>query len=210
MIHFAILHSVHREQQTLLECIKALHLAGAESIRVLPDNGTFGAFKNWNRAMKAIEKDAEGYDLLCVLDEDFIVYREALVKVAALGRDFFEDGNACALMTMEQNIPHELRNEEGWVSAPFGFNTWGGGIVMAHHTASRLMSHSYYRRYLNTDKEGRLIDAVPFETLNQMGAMLMQHLPSLSEHIGTESSLLGNDHTGGLTRGFRFNEWDHA
>lgn len=209
-IHFGILHSVHRKQQTLLECIAALHAAGAQSIMVFPDNGSLGPIRNWNRAVTALESRSEMNELVCVLDEDFIVHHEALVKLEELDRaDWFAHGHAASLMTMEQNVPHDMRENAGWVEIPFGYHTWGGGIVMDENMASRLRHHPYYNRYLTTNTDGgKLIDAVPFETLRLMGCSVKQHIPSLADHIGTEGSLLGNDHSSGLTRGFRFNEWN--
>jgi len=208
-IHFGILHSVHRKQQTLLECIAALHAAGAQSIMVFPDNGAQGPIGNWSRAITALYDMSELGDLLCVLDEDFILHNEALVKLEALDNaDWFNEGNAATLITMEQNIDHSLRAAVGWADEPFGYNTWGGGIVMAPGTALRLRTHPYFVRYLTGHTDGgKLIDAVPFETLRLMGARLKQHLPSLADHIGTDGSLLGNNHENGLTRGFRFEEW---
>lgn len=202
-IHFAVLHAVHRQEHTLLQCIASLHAAGAEHVTVFPDNGSIGAIKNWHRAMQYLLECANHDHHVCVLDEDFILDKDALVM---LERDT-KPNDVHTLLTMEQNIPHADRAECGWIYAPVGRGTWGGAIVMDRHIAECLIDHANFKRYLNTDAEGRLIDAVPYETLAMMKVAVRHHLPSLADHIGQGHSTLGNEHEGTSTRGFRFNEW---
>ena len=203
MIHFGILHATHRKEHTLTQCIAALNEAGAESIQVIPDNGTWGSFKNWNRAMGRLLATAKDGDSVCVLDDDFIVCRDALVRLACS-----PDADAVhVLFTVEQNIPHDLRSADGWVEAPVGWGSWGGGILMPVEVARRHVRHPFSRRHLAAFQTGRHIDAANFETLRYLGAKCLHHLPSLIDHVGGHSSTMGNDHSDGATRGYRFNEW---
>lgn len=202
MIHFGIIHAVHRTESTLPRCIASLHAAGAESIEVFPDNGTFGAFHNWNRAMCRLIEKAGHHDHVCVVDDDFVVHKDALVILA---RHNMVD-QVHTLYTPEQNIPHDRRQEDGWELVPVGWGSWGGMIVMPQYTARALVQHTFYRRYYINDQKGHQIDAVPYETLRLMGIeQVWHHLPSLADHIGAAASTLGNDHA--ITGGFRFKEW---
>lgn len=202
MIHFGIIHAVHRTESTLPRCIASLHAAGAESIEVFPDNGTFGAFHNWNRAICRLIEKAGERDQVCVVDDDFVVCKDALVWLA----NNRAPDQVHTLYTPEQNIPHNLRQERGWVYVPVGWGSWGGMIVMPRDIASKMVRHAFYRRYYINDQKGHQIDAVPYETLRLMGnEQVWHHLPSLADHIGAAASTLGNDHA--ITGGFRFTEW---
>lgn len=202
MIHFGVIHAVHRTEPTLHKCVASLHAAGAESIELFPDNGTFGAFHNWNRAMLRLVEKAGFHDRVCVVDDDFVVHRDALVLLARHGTH----DQVHTLYTPEQNIPHDLRPSTGWELVPVGWGSWGGMIVMPYNVAKALVEHPFYRRYYITDQQGKQIDAVPYETLRMIGhEKVWHHLPSLADHIGNASSTLGNEHS--ITGGFRFNEW---
>lgn len=203
MIHFGIIHAVHRTEPTLHKCIASLHAAGAESIEVFPDNGTFGAFHNWDRAMTCLVKKGKQGDRVCVVDDDFVVHKNALVLLEAHAHGH----EVHTLYTPEQNIPHDRRAEDGWELVPVGWGSWGGMIVMPFYLGAMLVNHAFYRRYFINDQKGHQIDAVPYETLRLMGhEKVWHHLPSLADHIGAASSTLGNLHL--TTGGFRFKEWE--
>lgn len=203
MIHFGIIHATQRAEPTLHACIASLNECGAQSIAVMPDNGTWGTFKNWNRAMEHLLTIAKPGDSVCVLDDDFVLHRDALI---ILGQSPNPDA-IHILFTVEQNIEHNLRGGSGWIDNPVGWGSWGGGIVFPLEAAERHVKSPFYRRHLLTFRNGRHIDAANFETIRLNGDQVLHHLPSLADHIGGHSSTLNNDH-GSETRGFRFNEWN--
>ena len=203
MIRFGIIHAVHRSRPTLPDCVASLYAAGAEEIRIFPDNGRHGALGNMRRAILSLAHDNHPWEShICVVDDDLILHESALSLVHRAIRA--NPGVVLTMYTVEQNIPHELRTQSGWVEAPVNVHTWGGVIVMpvsiAYTVAVKMREDMEKKRLLKAP------DAAMYEAIEQLGLPVLHHLPSLVQDIGDGASTLGNEHTPD-TKGFRWNEW---
>lgn len=202
MIHFGIIHYTKRVRQTLPDCIASLHAAGCTSMMVYPDGGEYGALMNFHRALADLYARAHPGDFVCVVDDDLVVHRSAISSSI----DLYSDRSPAAwtLYTVEQNIPHELRDRSGWVEAPVGLGTWGGMVVLHRDLVPQVLAKMV--PMLTDPALQRAPDAVLYEALNRNGTRVFHHLPSLADDIGHGASTIGNEHTPD-TAGFRFNEW---
>lgn len=208
MIHFAIIHAINRPSPTIAQVLATVHVAGANKVAIFTDDGRWGAWGNFHRALWSLVRDAAPRDHVCVLLDDCVLHPEAILRVT---RRFDEIDPRSpkvhavhTLVTIEQDIPHELRGENGWVEANHGWGSWGGLHVFPVHIAMHMMDHDFYRS--KSEQKDTPIDAVVFETLRLMGVPVYQHLPSLADHIG-ETSTLGHGELTPERRGFRYNEW---
>lgn len=202
MIHFGIIHFTKRIRHTLPACIASLHAAGCSSMMVYPDAGEYGALGNFHRALSDLYKRCYPGDFVCVVDDDLVVHHSAIARSVALYTD--QEPRAWTLYTVEQNIPHELRDRDGWVEAPVSIGTWGGMVVLHRDLVPQVLAKM--EPMLKDETLQRAPDAVLYEALNRAGVKVLHHLPSLAEDIGHGASTIGNEHTPD-TAGFRFNEW---
>ena len=203
MIHFGVIHATQRISPTLHVTAASLEVAGVPFFTVFPDSGNLGASANLARAIRFMSKSAGHEDHVCVLDDDLVIGSLAPLY-AAVERD---PRGLYSLWTIEQNIPHERRRETGWIGVAPHMHLWGGSVViparMATSVAFRIASIVEKRPELRTKP-----DAALFHALEQEGVReVCFHVPSLVTHIGSNTSTLGNDHSDGATRGYRFNEW---
>ena len=203
MTHFGIIHYTKRVRDTLTDCIASLHAAGVSYMAIYPDAGEFGALRNMHRALVDLALHAAPEDHVCVVDDDLVVCLYAL----DLTYKRIKDGNVPALTmyTVEQNIPHDLREANGWVEAPVSVNTWGGVVVMERMVA--LMVADRMLKMLDDPQLQKAPDAAMFKALGELGIPVLHHLPSLVQDIGDGASTIGNEHTP-ETKGFRYHEWN--
>lgn len=201
MTHWFLLYAVHRHSDTLRAALASFHAAGIERIVMLPDNGTLGPMGNTHRALvMGVQQGAPG-DQICVLQDDMVLCRDTLL---ALSRRPLV--STAVLFTPEQNVEHHHRDKAGWVPLSPSWGTWGGMVMLSWKTARAVIEHPFWLRHLMTTRDRRQSDAALFETLRLMDEPCLQHVPSLSDHIGGSASTIGNDH-GDETRGYRYNEW---
>jgi hypothetical protein len=203
-IAFGIIHGTGRADSTLLPtAIKHLCAAGIGTAHVFADDGMFGAARNLLRAIRSLA--TAGTHHVCVLDDDLIVhpgFRHKLFDGMMAHQNL---KNGFSLWTIEQNIPHELRNRVGWVPIQPHAHLWGGSVVLDVRMVGDVTHHM--QRLLDADPAlNTKPDAVLFQAMQDAGMTVFFHVPSLADHLGLESSTLGNDHSNGATRGYRFNE----
>lgn len=204
MIHFGIIHYTKRVRHTLPECIASLHAAGCSSLMVYPDAGEHGARGNLVRALADLHRIAHAGDFVCVVDDDLVVHRSAINRSVSLWHNTGDPDVAWTLYTVEQNIPHSLRDRRGWVEAAVSLGTWGGMVVLHKDAVPKVLAHMT-PDLMEDPALAKCPDAVLYEAINRAGIRVMHHLPSLTKDIGHGASTIGNEHTPD-TQGFRFNE----
>lgn len=203
MIRFGILHHVGRTPSTIQATLKSLQQQFSGSVpMVFSDDGGLGAALNLARALDVL--GASKFQHVCVLDDD-LVLAPGTRQVVDGGLSEFP-GQPLSLWTIEQNIPHWLRDRMGWVPVTPHANLWGGAVVMpreiAHEVAAFIRAMVHENAAMATKP-----DACIYDALRYIAGTVHFHIPSLADHIGLESSTLGNDHAAGETRGYLFNEW---
>lgn len=201
-IAFGILHATFREKQTLTDCIASLYDAGVDDPQVFSDDGYYGSVFNLRRAIILCARRSHHY--VCVVDDDLRFYKGGIIGTL---QKIEEDAHppALTLWTIEQNIPHEMRDNVGWIKAPVSMHTWGGAVVMRKDIAwevAKKMGNVMMAPELEKSPDGTL-----YETLKQLKVPVLHHIPSMCTHVGLEGSTIGNDHSRNDTVGFRFDEW---
>ncbi len=205
-----------REIQTINKCISSIWAAGYHgAIHIFAESETknvnhenvhrnkkkLGAFGNYNRALTWMIENTTS-DEIVILNDDLLLHKDAFKHTKVN----FNYGYLC-LFTVEQDIPHIDRNQKGWIKIKTGINTWGAGFLMKRETAKQLVEHPFYQERLITSPE-KGIDATVSETMLQMNKKMFVHNPSLSEHIGEKSSIIGRgDWPNGGRCGFNFDKW---
>ncbi len=204
MIHYGIIHAVHRETDTIRGTIASLRLAGIRTVTVFSDDGGLGATWNLIGALGHFVGLVANGDRVCILDDDLDIFIDAQPFIDnALAK--FPD-HAITLWTIEQNIPHELRDRSGWIEAPVSRHTWGGSVIIPGQHLLSLCAQMH--TIAKADESHRTKpDAVLFEALESLGIRVVHHIPSLVTHTELKDSTLGNDHSEGLTKGYLFERW---
>lgn len=203
MIDFGIIHATQRKEHTLPRTIDSLHRRGASQVTVFPDDGLLGPSRNLVRAIKRMT--AGGASHICVVDDD-LVFAPRMMQTLAEGMEAYPK-MAFSLWTIEQNIPHDMRHQRGWVYVEPHEHLWGGSVVLPISQAFGIVDAM---SALLRERPEHLLtrpDALLFLAMERKRVPLAFHLPSLADHIGLEQSTIGNDHSDGGTRGFQFDQW---
>lgn len=190
-----------RTTPVLTRTLGSLIAAGIQSVRLQLDSGRLGLMANYDRLINGLLADTRQGDHLMVLQDDMVCCPYMLDKAL---RAIQECQDAVhVLFTPAQNVP-DKRDANGWVDLDIGWGGWGGQFLFPREVALDCVNHPFWIEHLR--KSRRQADAVTFETLRLLGVRVRTHVPSLFDHIGEESTI-GNDHSDGATRGFRFDEW---
>ena len=204
MIGFGIIHAVQRKTTTLHRTVASLHACGSHRLSVYPDDGILGPSRNLIRALQDLVHGP--FSHVCVVDDD-LVFCPRMLPIVNEGLSYFP-GAALSLWTIEQNIPHDLRDRPGWLPVMPHEHLWGGSVVMDQGTAIGVLDamRALLREKVNEPLLNKP-DALLFLAMQRQKTPLYFHLPSLADHIGTEESTIGNEHGDGATRGFKFSQW---
>lgn len=200
MIRVGIIHYTASERCTLPVTIASLHAAGITSVKVYADAGEFGPTRNLIRAIRDLAQ-GDGPELMAVVDDD-LVFDPAMTLHLTTPLRHHRAGYS--LWTIEQNIPHERRDERGWLEVPPHYHLWGGSVVMPCYLAQAVAEAMEQVMEEAPETLSRKPDAVLFEAMRRTGTRLFFHVPSLADHIGTTDSTIGNDHQDGQTAGYLF------
>ncbi len=205
MIHWGVIHSTRRPKEVLQGTVGSLCDCGVERLVVFPDRGDYGATANLCRAIRDLASKASAGDHVCVVDDDLRFAPGMLRMMNEVVGAY--PGGAYSLWTVEQNIPHERRDQSGWVGVKPHIHLWGGSVVMPAQLATTVAN----RMFTMAMQDERLLtkpDAALFAALEKTGTReVFFHIPSLATHAELEASTLGNVHVDGATLGYRFNEW---
>lgn len=197
MIRVGIIHYTASERCTLPATIASLHAAGIGKVKVYADAGEFGPTRNLIRAIRDLAA-GPGPELMAVVDDDLVFDPSFPLQIPLRTHRA-----GYSLWTIEQNIPHERRDERGWLEVEPHYHLWGGSVVMPCWLAQSVAEAMHI--VLEEDPENeRKPDAVLFEAMRRTGTRLFFHVPSLADHIGTTDSTIGNDHQDGQTAGYLF------
>ena len=207
MIHFGVMHLPRPDRVELLgRTVLSLVSAGASHINIYRDNHKTGPTATLIRSLRALaleQKDPN--ELVCMVDDDLVFAPDAVMAAWTHLRSV-PPSSALAMWTIEQNIPHEERHKRGLVRVEASRNIWGGCVVMpsimAQWVANEMEQQWKADPYLDRSPDGCL-----FAAIGWLGHALYHPIPSLVDHVGMERSTIGNDHSNGATRGYRFNEW---
>lgn len=100
-------------------------------------------------------------------------------------------------------ITSKVKFGTGWVEIRGGWGkSYGGCYVYPRAVAERIIEHPYIRQHAETYKKNQQIDAAIPELMHRLGLKQLMHVPSLSDHIGTVSTI-GHRHTGN-EKGYKF------
>ena len=207
MIHFGVMHLPTPERASLLRAtVSSLVDAGADRISIYRDEHKTGPTANLIRSLKAIAEEQSAHDaLVCIVDDDLVFAPGAAMRAYAAALAV-PPGSVVALWTIEQNIPHEKREERLLVRVVAGVNTWGGCVVMPQYMA-KMVAERMREEWKRDERLGRSPDGCLFSAIGAIGLGLYHPVPSLVDHAGLQASTIGNNHEDGATRGYRFNEW---
>lgn len=200
MIRVGIIHYTASERCTLPATIASLHAAGIGKVKVYADAGEFGPTRNLIRAMRDLAA-GDGPELMAVVDDD-LVFAPSFVECVT--RQIRPHRSGYSLWTIEQNIPHERRDERGWLEVPPHYHLWGGSVVMPCWLAQAVAEAMEQVMDEATETLSTKPDAVLFDAMRRTGTRLYFHVPSLADHIGTSDSTIGNYHQDGQTAGYLF------
>jgi hypothetical protein len=200
MIRVGIIHYTASERCTLPATIASLHAAGIGSVKVYADAGEFGPTRNLIRAMRDLAQ-GDGPELMAVVDDDLVFDPSFLYRFRWTPRPH---RSGYSLWTIEQNIPHDRRDERGWLEVPPHYHLWGGSVVMPCWLAQAVAEAMEQVMEEAPETLATKPDAVLFEAMRRTGTRLYFHVPSLADHIGTSDSTIGNDHQDGQTAGYLF------
>lgn len=210
MIEIGILHLPRPDRVPFLNrTIETLVAAGASTLTIYRDHVGEGATRNMISAWRDLGFSREKY--IAVVDDDLVFAARALeIAYSTLdGMKYWPKEStwpALSMWTIEQNIPHDQRQLPGCVIMRPHKHLWGGAVVMKPKYA-RAVSETMATIMEQDESLATKPDACLYMALERLECSLLFHLPSLCDHIGGEHSTLGNDHSNGDTRGFRFNEW---
>ncbi|TXH51167.1 MAG: hypothetical protein E6Q97_18950 [Desulfurellales bacterium] len=201
MINVGIIHYTGKDRGTLPATIASLHRAGITSVTVFADAGEHGPTRNLIRALTLLSGDNR-HEFVLVVDDDMEFHPEAFTN---LWRGTVPFRSVRSLWTIEQNIPHDERDERGWVKVEPHLHLCGGAVVMERERA-RIVAATM-RNLLNEYPDlGTKPDATLYEAIRLANLDLYFHIPSLADHIGTSESTIGNTHEHGETRGYLFEQ----
>jgi len=200
MIRVGIIHYTASERCTLPATIASLHAAGIGSVKVYADAGEFGPTRNLIRAIRDLAAGT-GPELMVVVDDDLIFDPAFPLRITSLPRI---QRAGLSLWTIEQNIPHDRRDERGWLEVDPHYHLWGGSVVMPCWIAQVVAEAMDQVMEEAPETLARKPDAVLFEAMRRTGTRLYFHVPSLADHIGMQESTIGNDHQDGQTAGYLF------
>jgi hypothetical protein len=200
MIRVGIIHYTASQRCTLPATIASLHAAGIGQVKVYADGGEFGPTRNLIRAMRDLAQ-GEGPELMVVVDDDLIFDQSFLLRITSPLR-FYRSGYS--LWTIEQNIPHDRREERGWLEVEPHYHLWGGSVIMPCWLAQAVAEVMQDVMEEAPETLARKPDSVLFEAMRRTGTRLFFHVPSLVDHIGTTESTIGNEHHDGQTAGYLF------
>lgn len=204
MIAFGIIHAVQRVTPTIHHTLASMHAAGITNPMVFTDRGELGATRNLIGALRALA-NASGIDHVCVTDDDLVLslHAKRLVMEAI---ELAQAQSAFTMWTIEQNIPHDMRDRHGWIPAPVSAHTWGGSVVMPRGMALGVAFDM--QKMVEADPHLKTKpDSVLYACLEKRKVTVFHHLPSLVNHVGMGESTLGNTHANNETAGFRWSEW---
>lgn len=201
MINVGIIHYTGSERGTLPATIASLHRAGITSVTVFADAGEHGPTRNLIRALTILSGDNR-HDFVLVVDDDLEFHPEAFTN---LWKGVVPFKSVRSLWTIEQNIPHDQRDQRGWVKVEPHMHLWGGAVVMererAKMVASAMRAMLIEMPELATKPDACLYEAIRINELN-----LYFHVPSMADHIGTSESTIGNTHHNGETKGYLYGQ----
>ena len=200
MIRVGIIHYTASERCTLPATIASLHAAGIGSVKVYADAGEFGPTRNLIRAMRDLAQ-GDGPELMAVVDDDLVFDPSFLDRFRWTLRPH---RSGYSMWTIEQNIPHDRREERGWLEVAPHYHLWGGSVVMPCWLAQAVAEAMERVMEEAPETLSTKPDAVLFEAMRRTGTRLYFHVPSLADHIGTSDSTIGNDHQDGQTAGYLF------
>ena len=200
MIRVGIIHYTASERCTLPATIASLHAAGITSVKVYADGGEFGPTRNLIRAMRDLAQ-GDGPELMAVVDDD-LVFDPRMEQYLTSPLRHYRAGYS--LWTIEQNIPHDRRDQRGWLEVPPHYHLWGGSVVLPCYLAQAVAEAMEQVMEEAPETLASKPDAVLFEAMRRTGTRLFFHVPSLADHIGTTDSTIGNDHQDGQTAGYLF------
>lgn len=193
-----------RSPEVLHQTLDALSATEWDDVRLYLDDGRYGGFSNYNRATIGLLEGAEPHDHVLALQDDMVPckYARRIAERATADRP----DAVHVLYTAEQNIPHDKRGCSGWVGINPGWHGWGGLFVIPAWIGRQMVAHDFWQNHLHNYEPNRQTDACTFETLKLMGVPIFTHVPSLFQHIGTDSTV-GHTHNEGA-QGYRYNEWN--
>lgn len=209
MIHIGIIHLPKPERRALLHTtvLSAIEM-GALSVSVLRDNQAIGPTAMVQRALAAVAQGKADDELVCVMDDDLMLAPDALSKAWAC-MQAQPPRTALTLWTIEQNIPHSMREQRGWLDFPTHSQLWGGAVVMRASDVFDVRA-AIGEAWASAPSLWRCPDTAIYSALRSCGIRVLHHVPSLADHMGTEASTLGNTHHNGETRGYLFDQWQSA
>jgi len=198
MINVGIIHYTGKDRGTLPATIASLHRAGITSVTVFSDAGERGPTRNLIRALEHLAGDVRN-EYVLVVDDDLVFDHRFKDRFGQLP----PFGNVGSLWTIEQNIPHNDRDERGWVKVEPHLHLWGGAVIMDRYDA-RVVVECMAALLETSPDLATKPDATLYEAIRWANLDLYFHIPSLADHIGTSESTIGNTHDHGETRGYLF------
>lgn len=204
LVDFRVMHYKRRVHDTMPLVMDALDKAGVTDPSVWEDDGSLGAFGNYHRIMMDYINNGEK-PYLCIMYDDMILMPDFARYILERLADPVLYPGVHVLLTIQQDVPHELRNQLGWIEVSGHAHQWGGIWVIAKENAEAVVNHQIYQDHLKSGTNQQ-IDACVFSTMGALSIPIYMHNPSLCQHIGEESTL-GHGELTENRKGWNYRMW---
>lgn len=157
-----------------------------DNFEIIVNKNKLWCFKNYHNALTQLIKKNKEY--VWVMQDDFIIMPEAKTKIAEFLLDVSE------FWYVSINTPFRFPDIHcmWWNISNMGRWARPANYIMKTQTAIEMQAFTFYVNHLENYEENKQVDACVSECMKQMGKTMYYHNPSLSVHIGKESSI-GHD-----------------
>lgn len=156
-----------------------------------------GCFLNFHHALTTLLAETS-QPYLCILQDDILMGKNAWPYLRYILETSEKPFGYYSLVSYKHDIFHMKAFRPGWHACTLGWNSWGGNYVMMTPVARKMVQQPFYQRHLKHyvhQVRNQQIDACVSETCLRMGLDTYLHTPSLSDHIGEESTIGHGDLT---------------
>ena len=158
-----------------------------QNVEIKMNDKQLGCFGNFNNALNDLIK-VSPHEFICVFSDDFIFSSRMFSWIRHSWDGYY------ALYT-PKGIRNQFQMKRGWNKINEGWaNIWGGNYMMCKAVAEMIIKHPFYQDHLKNYETNQQIDHCIPEVCHQLKLNQYFHNPSLTNHIGIESTI-GHKHS---------------
>lgn len=163
-----------------------------DNFEMIVNKNNLWCFKNYDNALSSLIKKNKKY--VWVLQDDFVIMPETKTKVA----EFILDSSEFGYLSI--NTPFRFPDIHcmWWNISALWWGARPANYIMRTDTAIEVQNHPFYINHLENYEDNKQVDACISECMKQLWKTMYYHNPSLSVHIGKESSIEHIDEYNGM------------